>query len=76
LELADGLVGDGGVTVSFAMVVVVMLVVMMVAVVFVAVVLVMVVVVSCGEKARLTFSIWTEFTVPTGKKVNTREECH
>jgi hypothetical protein len=23
-----------------------------------------------------TFSVWTEFTVWTGKKVDTREECH
>jgi hypothetical protein len=22
------------------------------------------------------FSLWTQFTVPTGKKVDTREECH
>jgi hypothetical protein len=29
-----------------------------------------------GAGAAGTFSVWTEFTAPTGKRVFTREECH
>jgi hypothetical protein len=32
--------------------------------------------VRVAARAAVAFSVWTEFTVPTGKRVDTREECH
>ena len=33
-------------------------------------------IVTCSSGFASAFSIWTEFTVSTGKRVNFREECH
>jgi hypothetical protein len=32
--------------------------------------------VRVAGRLAVAFSIWTEITLPTGKKVDAREECH